>query len=189
MTTVVLLTVALMLVALHRTSSRRTRAIFARSRPDCVETEPVLSEVSPSAIAEVADVLALCLTMGADLLSALHALSGTSPLAIRPHLRRTAALLDVQAPIAEAWRHWGPAALPLVQAFERSARTGAPVADECRRVAAALRDDQLASVQRQARGVGVRAVLPLMTCFLPAFVLVGVVPVIASLIGGLLAST
>lgn len=40
---------------------------------------------------------------------------------------------------------------------------------------------------KQARTVGVRSVIPLMACFLPAFVLIGVVPIIAGLIQGFFA--
>jgi hypothetical protein len=37
-----------------------------------------------------------------------------------------------------------------------------------------------AALQVVARSVGVRSVLPLMTCFIPAFLLLGVVPTVAS---------
>ena len=45
-----------------------------------------------------------------------------------------------------------------------------------------------ARAQREAaaRTVGVRSVLPLVCCFLPAFVLVGVVPIVAATIGAVL---
>ena len=35
---------------------------------------------------------------------------------------------------------------------------------------------------KEARKVGVRSVVPLMACFLPAFILVGVVPIVAGLL-------
>jgi len=39
----------------------------------------------------------------------------------------------------------------------------------------------------RARRVGVRSVLPLMTCFLPSFLLLGVVPIIGGVVGHLFA--
>lgn len=45
----------------------------------------------------------------------------------------------------------------------------------------------LADVRARARVVGVRAVLPLGLCFLPGFLLIGVLPVVASLVGQVLA--
>jgi hypothetical protein len=41
---------------------------------------------------------------------------------------------------------------------------------------------------QRARAVGVQATLPLGLCFLPAFMAVGLVPVIASVIGSMITS-
>jgi pilus assembly protein TadC len=46
--------------------------------------------------------------------------------------------------------------------------------------AAAARERRRAALQQAARAVGVRSVLPLTTCFLPAFLLLGIVPTVAS---------
>jgi len=40
---------------------------------------------------------------------------------------------------------------------------------------------------KSARTVGVRSVIPLMVCFLPAFFLIGVVPIVAGLLTSFLA--
>ena len=68
----------------------------------------------------------------------------------------------------------------------RSAASGAPLAGVLARVAEDLRRDRQQVVEVAARAAGVRAVAPLGACFLPAFVLVGVVPVVVSLATGLL---
>ncbi|MFZ2260527.1 MAG: type II secretion protein F, partial [Luteococcus japonicus] len=64
----------------------------------------------------------------------------------------------------------------------RSSETGSAAARVLRQHAqdlrVAVRDAQLG----RARAVGVRSVLPLMACFLPAFLLTGVVPVVAGLV-------
>jgi hypothetical protein len=50
-------------------------------------------------------------------------------------------------------------------------------------VAADLRAARAASADGTARRVGVLAVLPLGLCFLPAFLLTGVVPVVVAVLG------
>jgi pilus assembly protein TadC len=60
------------------------------------------------------------------------------------------------------------------------------LADGLRAHADDARTEARDAAVKAARTVGVRSVVPLMTCFLPAFVLVGVVPIIASLLGDLL---
>jgi Flp pilus assembly protein TadB len=68
----------------------------------------------------------------------------------------------------------------------RSAESGTAVADAMERLAQDLRRDARAVVEERARGVGVRAALPLGVCLLPAFLLVGVVPLVAGSFGALL---
>ena len=65
----------------------------------------------------------------------------------------------------------------------RSAQSGAPLSTVLARIAQDMRRDRHAAVEVAARSAGVRAVAPLAACFLPAFLLVGVVPVVASLAG------
>ena len=42
------------------------------------------------------------------------------------------------------------------------------------------REERHGQVEEAARRVGVRSVLPLMVCFIPAFLLLGIVPTVAS---------
>jgi hypothetical protein len=72
--------------------------------------------------------------------------------------------------------------------LSRAAEGGAPVAAAVSRLAADARADARARGEQAARRVGVLAVAPLGLCFLPAFVLLGVVPVIAGLAGPLFAT-
>ncbi|MCW2777557.1 MAG: hypothetical protein JWN17_1282, partial [Frankiales bacterium] len=56
------------------------------------------------------------------------------------------------------------------------------------RLAADARAEARSAAEQRARRAGVLAVAPLGLCFLPAFVLLGVVPVVVGLAGPLLAS-
>ncbi|WP_223166567.1 type II secretion system F family protein [Nonomuraea sp. SYSU D8015] len=81
---------------------------------------------------------------------------------------------------------WGllakdPALGQLSRAMTRAAQSGAPVADVLTRLADDAREASRAATVASARRVGVKAVAPLGLCFLPAFVLLGIVPVIAGL--------
>ncbi len=77
------------------------------------------------------------------------------------------------------------ATAPVAAAALRASRTGAPAAET---VAKAARDTWNAAeqaAQAQIRSVAVRATAPLALCFLPAFILVGVVPTALGLLTAL----
>ncbi|MBA2773279.1 MAG: type II secretion system F family protein [Nocardioidaceae bacterium] len=67
---------------------------------------------------------------------------------------------------------------PLARTMLRTLESGAPLVDGLTRLAADRRRERRASVQARARTVGVKAAGPLAVCFLPAFMLIGVVPTI-----------
>ncbi len=88
----------------------------------------------------------------------------------------------------EAWTYFGASdgAARVARAADRSAHSGAAFAGSLSRVAEDLRVDGLHAAEARARAAGVLIVLPLGLCFLPAFVLTGLVPVIVAVVGGVL---
>jgi pilus assembly protein TadC len=82
-------------------------------------------------------------------------------------------------PVTE-WRAMAshPQVAPLARSVLRSLESGAPVVDTFERLAADSRRARAVALQQRARSVGVRAAGPLGICFLPAFMLVGVVPTV-----------
>jgi Flp pilus assembly protein TadB len=130
----------------------------------------------------VADLLAATLASGAPLGSALRATADAVGDPARTVLAPVLAASDLGSD--DPWQsvRGDPLLGALAAAASRSARTGAPLAA----VLAGAADDARRARQREvevaARSAGVRAVLPLAACFLPAFLLVGVVPIVASLI-------
>lgn len=74
----------------------------------------------------------------------------------------------------------------LARTMSRAALSGAPVADVLTRLADDARESARTTAVAAARRVGVKAVAPLGLCFLPAFVLLGIVPVVAGLAGTVL---
>ena len=105
---------------------------------------------------------------------------------------RRAAEETVRAALADAGveRATGPEVTArLREALDLSRRAGVPAAALLRAAAEDVRDDAAAAGLAEAERLAVRLVLPLGVCVLPAFVLVGVVPVVvgvlSSTVGGL----
>jgi hypothetical protein len=127
------------------------------------------------------DLLAACLSAGAAPAQALQAVGSAFDGDVGQRLTGVARLLLLGAPVETAWSaclddaRWAPVARAIIRAhYSGAALTDVLVhlADDRRR---ALRAEAAAAAQR----AGIRSVLPLGACFLPAFVLVGVVPVVA----------
>ena len=86
---------------------------------------------------------------------------------------------------------WGclldePACESFARAVQRALRSGAPLARTLEHLADDVRQARRWSAEEQARAVETRSVVPLGLCFLPAFVLIGIVPTIASSFSGIL---
>jgi pilus assembly protein TadC len=160
------LTPALVLVLVRHLSARAA----ARRRHRAVT----------AALPRFADLVAACLESGATPADAVDV--------VRRHLGGPLAVS--LAPVAGALRsgvdplaaygnqgHDDPVR-GFVAALSRAMESGAPLAD----TVAAIADDQRLrrrwSAEAAARRAGVHAVGPLVVCFLPAFVLLGVVPVV-----------
>lgn len=128
------------------------------------------------------DLLAACLAAGMPVRSAGRVVVGAFEGPVAEDLGRVLALVDLGVPEAEAWRslsrhpQLGPAASDLARTVE----SGTLMVDALGRHAAAAREARRTALVVRARSVGVRSVLPLMTCFLPAFLLLGVVPTVVS---------
>ncbi|MBX6390407.1 MAG: type II secretion system F family protein [Frankia sp.] len=91
--------------------------------------------------------------------------------------------LVLGAPAAGAGQR---ALLAAVRALDRTEASGARLADTLRRIADRAREQAHAEAIAAARRAGVAAVVPLGLCFLPAFLLIGVVPAVVGILGGLL---
>lgn len=104
---------------------------------------------------------------------------GRDPLGeVAERFREAAAILADTADPVLAWTalRQDPATEPVGTAALRSSRTGAPLAEAVSRAAQATRAAAQQAAQGQVRAVAVKAAAPLGLCFLPAFVLIGIVP-------------
>ena len=130
-----------------------------------------------------ADLMAACLAAGATPVDAARAVSTALGDPIAEPLGRLTGALDLGADPSRAWAALAVDAplRPLARAAARSAETGAPLAALLAAVADDQRDEARARAEATARASGVKSVAPLAACFLPAFILIGIVPVVASL--------
>ena len=137
----------------------------------------------------VVDLMAACLRSGQAPESALTAVSASlEPGPLRAETAAVVARLRLGGDPASIWRTVGrhPQLGPLGRTVARALEGGAAVSDAMDDLAQELRRTRRAEVQARARSVGARAAAPLGLCLLPAFVLVGIVPVVAGSLGTLL---
>ena len=132
----------------------------------------------------VADLMASCLAAGVGMPAAIRAARSAAGPAVAPLLDEVAGRLERGGSDAQAWAPWlaDPELAALGRTCLRTSRTGAAAAPEITRAAERLRMRGNAEAQRRIARAGVWVVLPLGLCFLPAFVLVGVVPVAVGLL-------
>jgi type II secretion system (T2SS) protein F len=140
--------------------------------------------VRPSrALALSLDLAAAALRSGRPLPAALVLAAPAAGPPTAATLAGVAGLLRLGAEPIEAWRGVSDndVLAPVAQAARRSAHSGARLARGFEQVAGEIRAQVQADAQARAHGVGVLAMAPLGLCFLPAFVCLGVVPVVVGL--------
>ena len=145
-------------------------------------------QADPLGLAGAWDQLAACLRAGLSLDRAARAVVPVLPAAAGEALGRVADLVALGADPAAAWAPAleTPDTARLARAARRSWRSGAAVADVVEAVAADLRTEAADAVEARAERAGVLVTGPLGLCFLPAFLALGIVPVVVGLAGPLL---
>lgn len=150
----------------------------------------------PLAVASSLDVLAVCLAAGMAVSSAAAATAASAPPKLASVLRRAADLLALGSDPAAAWSVPPDVAMDSVDAptdsllrlARRSASSGAALADGVAELADQSRQDAAHAATAAAERAGVLIAGPLGLCFLPAFVCMGIVPVVAGLAADVLRS-
>lgn len=150
----------------------------------------------PLAVASCLDVLAVCLASGMAVSAAAAAAVPSAPPTLARVLRRAADLLALGADPSVAWSV--PPDLPvgsagtqidaLLRLARRSASSGAALAGGVADLADQCRHESAHAATAAAERAGVLIAGPLGLCFLPAFVCLGIVPVVAGLAASVLQS-
>ena len=140
----------------------------------------------------VSDLLATCLECGVTPARAVHTVAVALGRPWSDLLLPPLAAARLGADPRRCWQALAadPTTAPLADALARAADDGVALVPLLRALAADRRRERRSAARRRAQRVGVLALGPLGACFLPAFVLVGVVPVVVSVgrhvLGGLL---
>jgi pilus assembly protein TadC len=161
-------------------------AVVARGVLAGAETTPARREREEveRTLPHLVDLFASTLRAGAEPVAGLAqvcaALPGPAAARLAPVVERArwGSGADAWAAIAE-----DESLAPLARALVRSQVSGASVVQAVERLADELERESLARAEDAARRVGVAAAIPLGVCLLPAFMLLGVVPTVASLFG------
>ncbi|MEU4419519.1 type II secretion system F family protein [Actinoplanes sp. NPDC024001] len=135
-----------------------------------------------------ADLLAAALRAGAPVDRAAGAVADALGGPLGSRLQRVARSVRLGAGPTEAWGHLADVtgAERLVAAAVRSHASGGALAGALERLAGDLRSDRSVAAEAAAQRAGVLIVLPLGLCFLPAFLLAGLVPVLVAVLGDVL---
>ena len=129
------------------------------------------------------DLLAACLKAGLPVPTAVLAVADQLPREVAEALRATADLLALGADPVAAWAPAlaNPATAELARGARRTARSGTALAGVAAGLAANIRSTAGDVAEARAQRAGVLITGPLGLCFLPAFVCLGIVPVVAGL--------
>ncbi len=144
--------------------------------PAVVRRREELVEDLPTGV----DLLGSCLDAGAAPESALVSVSAALGGPVGEEFLAIHHRLDVGVDPAQVWRSVAqhPQLAPLGRAIGRAHETGASVGRAVHQLAQELRDRARADVETRARSIEVKAAAPLGLCLLPAFVVLGVVPMV-----------
>lgn len=182
----VLLALAVLLTGGRVRTSRRGHAAVGPSRPTVVKS------TDPLAVASSLDVFAACLSSGMAVPGAARATAPFAPPLLAVVLQRAAELLALGADAATAWSAAGATGDDHVDAFcslaRRSAASGTALAQAVSELADQSRLDAADSARAAAERASVLIAGPLGVCYLPAFVCLGIVPVVVGLAGDVLQS-
>ncbi|MFF7970824.1 type II secretion system F family protein [Streptomyces sp. NPDC007905] len=135
-----------------------------------------------------ADLLAACIAAGAGPVIAAQAVGEALGGPVGDALARGAAEARLGGEPAGAWRRLAqlPGAGALARLLERADESGLPAAGPVARLASDARAEWARDATTRARRAAVLVSAPVGLCFLPAFIAIGVLPVVIGLAGGVL---
>jgi len=166
----------------------RAGLLTARPRPQRRREQPP----DPLATASTLDVLSVCLSAGMSVPAAAAATSSSAPPGLAALLRRAADLLALGAEPDTAWTvpadGADAASEALARLARRSAASGSALAQGVADLAEQSRQEATHAAAAAAERASVLIAGPLGLCFLPAFICLGIVPVVAGLAGDVFGS-
>lgn len=146
---------------------RRRREVLARDLPLAVH------------------LLGACLVAGAAISSALDDVASAMPGPVGDEFQLVRRRLLLGSDPVEVWASLDGPLSGVGRSMARAARSGSSVRDAVEGLSVELRADTRLRAESLARSIEVRAAAPLGICFLPAFVVLGVVPMVVGIFSSL----
>lgn len=151
--------------------------------PSPVRVKELPTESKPNDIttSDFIDALRMCIQSGLTITSSLTLLARCGLTC--PIIRLAQVNIGVGLPVLHGAKELSNdyASNLLIELLDRSIRTGSPLDQSLSVLSQQIRADVHAQRIKKIRAVAVKSVLPLGLCFLPAFVLLGVVPIAVGL--------
>ncbi len=129
------------------------------------------------------DLLAVCLAAGLPVEASLEAVGGAVGGPLGAQLRSVAALSRLGADPRRAWAETPSELAALARVLVRAGESGAMVGGALRTLAAESRVAVRATTEAAVQRAGVWVLAPLGACFLPAFLCLGVAPLVLGIAG------
>jgi Flp pilus assembly protein TadB len=155
--------------------------VVGRAEPPALRAE---REACRRDLPAVVTLLAAALRSGADPGEAVSVVADALPGAAATRLAAVSSRLRLGGDPGQVWDELArdPELAALGRTMSRAQATGAPVVAAVERLADDLARASRGGAEDRARAIGVKAAVPLGLCLLPAFVLVGIVPLVAGLV-------
>ncbi|MFK0039555.1 type II secretion system F family protein [Paenarthrobacter sp. NPDC090517] len=166
-----------------RLRSRGREAEAPTGSLPAVDADPAADGLRDTAM--MLELVASMLDAGAGIGRSLELIAKCASPPIRQSLRPVVAALTLGADWETAWRTpttHVPEVARLKDALAFAALTGAPSASILYAQAARERREQFRAAEKRAAALGVKLVVPLGLCSLPAFICLGIVPVLIAMI-------
>lgn len=182
----VLLAAAMLLTGGRARTTIRGRRVVGQPTPFSGDAN------DPLAVASSLDVFAACLSSGMPVAGAAMATAPFAPKALADVLGRAADLLSLGADATTVWSSAGATGDPQIEALCRLARRSASSGTALAQAVSELADQSRLDATDAARAAAERASVliagPLGVCYLPAFVCLGIIPIVVGLAGDVLKS-
>lgn len=148
------------------------------------------AQISRENVCEFTEIFLLGTNAGLTKLESLNLVIETSPDPLRGEIQRVISRCKMGIGLATSLAYTAekfPILAPVITAISRSEITGAPITAALEIDLMLNRSQAANDVLQRVRSLSVKCVLPLGLCFLPAFFLITIVPIVATLLPSIFA--
>jgi pilus assembly protein TadC len=172
---------------LPRQKPSETRDATKPIESEVESSEPEIKSASSFEILRTLEIIQLSVGSGMTISDAMEYAQHRSPFAAAQEIEHGLNQFRIGYPLARGLEEiatLNPRWRPIIDTLTTSLNAGSPIADQLADVAFILQSSIDTEKLKRIKSVAVKSVIPLGLCFLPAFILLAVIPIVAGLIGG-----